>query len=631
MSTTTTPNVYQIFLAVHQGCIGHLCQVLEKDGRTMKNLCECNEQKETPLQVAIRERNFQVIEYLVQLVKDHIQIDCHPYSRWVRRMSPYSWDKINVELFAIGPAEFGKEFTQTFVLPSTDVAILRDMADRIDIFKLIEYLIDVADDDTSWFEFFLNSMVASSMDRAQKIIALELMGSAFILKIRLDDEPFEPDEISGGLRGLQCWKKALELRNSTANGRRPMPKIPHVLSSAARNALGDSAEVTTSEQLQELEYQLRRHDRRSLITDQAFLVIQRTFAQRQLVEPNLFHLKTLLDYGKQFKTTGDHFSNTEIHYGRAINISLMIMQQFNRTDFPKCFQVFVEAFLLFFNVLTGLERKTANNAERIKELTFAHVLEAIRFGFMIATNLILLPSPICDQHTVWESLVMRKIYLLMVTLFKMPKLDPPEGERLCRFLGNFFRVEQLRNGFASLLHLAVEGFVSARIDVTVRAEIVTFFLDNGADPKSLNRSGRSPLHILALKCQPNSNELFFEVFQAVLEAGGHLDQATPDGKTAIALLQEMKKKHFQESLDPRVNHWINTVMSLECYCAQKIRQEHIAFEGDEQQLPLCLQQFIEQHSPLKGKLQEVERPPPIGFPSAYRVLQDFVNASHISV
>ncbi|EFX87201.1 hypothetical protein DAPPUDRAFT_97382 [Daphnia pulex] len=605
MSTTTTRNVHQIFLAVHRGWIDHLRRVLEKDGRTMKNLCECNEHKETPLQVAIRERQFKVIEFLVQSVKDHIQIHCHPHSRWVRRMSSFSWDKINVELFAIGPAEFGREFTQIFVLPSADVAILRDMAssNRIGIFKLIEYLIDVVNDDTSWFEFFLNSMVASSMDRADKIIALELMGSAFILKIRLADEQFEPDEIAGGLRGLQCWKKALELRNSTANGRRPMPKIPHVLSSAARNALGDSPEVTTLEQLQELENQLRRHDRRSLITDQAFLVIQRTFAQRQLgAEPNLFHLKTLLDYGKQFKTTGDHFANTEIHYGRAINISLMIMQQFNRADSPKCFQVFVEAFLLFANVLNGLGRKTANNAERIKELTFAHVLEAIKFGFTIATNLILLP-PICDQHSMWQSLVMRKIYFLMVTLFKMlPKFDPPEGERLCRVLANFFRVEQLRNGFASMLHLAVEGFVSARIDVTVRAEIVTFFLDNGADPKSLDRNGQSPLHILAGKCQPNSNELFFEVFQAVLEAGGHLDQVTPDGKTVIDVLQD-KKKQFQESLDPRVDHWINTVMSLECYCAQKIRQESIPFEEDEQQLPLCLQQFIEQHSPLKSQLQ----------------------------
>jgi hypothetical protein len=92
------------------------------------------------------------------------------------------------------------------------------------------------------------------------------------------------------------------------------------------------------------------------------------------------------------------------------------------------------------------------------------------------------------------------------------------------------------------------------------------------------------------------------VFQAVLEAGGHLDQVTPDGKTVIDVLKD-KKKQFQESLDPRVDHWINTVVSLECYCAQKIRQEHIAFAEDEQQLPLCLQQFIEQHSPLKSKLQ----------------------------
>jgi hypothetical protein len=271
----------------------------------------------------------------------------------------------------------------------------------------MEHLIDIVNDETSWLEFVLNSIVTSTMARPEKIIALELMGAAFILKILLGQN-FELDEIAGGLRGIQCWRKALELRNSTVNGRSLIPKIPYVLTSAARKAFGDAAEVTTLLQLEELENQLRSHDHRSPIIDQAFLVIQRTFAQSGQTEPNLFHLKTLLDYGKQFQTTGDHVLNTEIHYSRAINISLMIMQHFKRTDSPKCFQVFVEAFLLMSNVLIRLEHNPCDNDERIKELTFVQLIEAIKFGVMIATNLLLLP-PISSQHQTWKLLVTRKI------------------------------------------------------------------------------------------------------------------------------------------------------------------------------------------------------------------------------
>ena len=117
-------------------------------------------------------------------------------------MSPFSWDRIDFETFSIGPAEFGKEFTQTFVLPSADVAIVRDIANQIDIFKLMEHLIDIVNDETSWLEFVLNSIVTSTMARPEKIRALELMGAAFILKILLGQH-FELDEIAGGLRGIE--------------------------------------------------------------------------------------------------------------------------------------------------------------------------------------------------------------------------------------------------------------------------------------------------------------------------------------------------------------------------------------------------------------------------------------------
>ena len=200
-----SPDVHVIFQAVSTGLIGNLRQVLGENNGVMKNLCECNERNETPLHVAIRQRKFGVIEFLVQSFKDNIQINCHPQSRFYRQMSPFSWDKTDFETFSIGPAEFGKEFTQTFVLPSSDVAIVRDIANQINIFKLMEHLIDIVDDETSWFEFVLNSIVTSTMDRPEKIIAFELMGAAFILKILLGQN-FELDEIAGGLRGIECWR-----------------------------------------------------------------------------------------------------------------------------------------------------------------------------------------------------------------------------------------------------------------------------------------------------------------------------------------------------------------------------------------------------------------------------------------
>jgi hypothetical protein len=279
----------------------------------------------------------------------------------------------------------------------------------------------------------------------------------------------------------------------------------------------------------------------------------------------------------------------------------MIMQHFKRTDSPKCFQVFVEAFLLMANVFIRLEHNPSNHAERIKELTFVQLLEAIKFGCMIATNLLLLP-PISSQHEKWKLLVTRKMYLLLVALFRMRQLVPEEMGQLCQVLENFVRIEKLRNGFSSLLHLAIESFVTTRLNISIRKKIIQLLLDSGADPKIVDRNGKSPLHLLAENCQPNSTKTFFDVFQAVLEAGSHLDQATPNGKTVLTIMRDKKKLFIDNlTLDPRVDFWINTVMPLECFCAQKIMQENVVFEDEEHRLPLCLQQFIEEHSSLKGE------------------------------
>lgn len=598
-----SPKDYLVFDAVRQGFIGQIREILETDKNTvLEKMSQRNEQGETPLQMAIRERKFEVIEFLVQTIKDNIKIDEHPRSKFMKHMSLFSWDRVDLDKFSIGPAEFGKEYTQTFVLPSPEVAIIRDIAEQNSIYKLMEYLIDVVDDELSWFEFVLNSIVASNMSRPEKIIAFELMGAAFILKILLSEQ-FEPDEIAVGLRGLKCWRRALELRNSTANRRRPIPKMPYVLTDNARSAIGDAVEITTLEELDELEQQLRRRNDISAVVIQALLIIQRTFGQRRgrQVEPNLFHLKTLQEYGEHFLVTGNVIQNRQMHHRRTINISLLIMEQFSRPDSPRCFQVFVKTFLIFSDILIVLERSPLTSAEKLEELTFSNLLAAIKFGSMIATNLIVLP-PISNKHGEWRHSVMKKMHLLVITMSKTFHLDRDEDDRLNLILANFFEIEKLRTGFSSILHLATDRFLSTSSDDLMQIIIIQKYLANGADPEAVDENGKSPLHILAEKCTPHSSESFFNVFQALLDAGCHLDQATPDGDTVLGILKEKKKQlKVDENLHPRIDRWMKTVLPLKCSCAQVIQKENIKIDGQQHQLPLSVHQFIEQHFVCKGK------------------------------
>jgi hypothetical protein len=88
----------------------------------------------------------------------------------IENVSPFSWETFNLI-----------EVTEPFVL-SPDIAIIRDICHQMPITKLIEYLVDINIDEPLWLEFVLNSIMASSIPRPDKIVALECMGIAFIFK-----------------------------------------------------------------------------------------------------------------------------------------------------------------------------------------------------------------------------------------------------------------------------------------------------------------------------------------------------------------------------------------------------------------------------------------------------------------
>jgi hypothetical protein len=86
------------------------------------------------------------------------------------------------------------------------------------------------------------------------------------------------------------------------------------------------------------------------------------------------------------------------------------------------------------------------------------------------------------------------------------------------------------------------------------------------------------------------------LFQALVNAGTHLDMATDEGNTILSVLKKNLMRPNQRSLivPPYYESVLNTVFPLKCYCAQVIRRHGIQF--DEDRLPIHLQEFVSQHS-----------------------------------
>jgi ankyrin repeat protein len=139
--------------------------------------------------------------------------------------------------------------------------------------------------------------------------------------------------------------------------------------------------------------------------------------------------------------------------------------------------------------------------------------------------------------------------------------------------------------------------------------LIQLFLKMGVDPNATDRKGKTPLHILAekwnwtrfstyLDSADFPSESLSNVFQSLVEAGGHLDQATPEGHTVIDFLEIQRKKHSLHDyyFNSYLNSLINTVLPLSCYCAQSLRQHKIPLGN---QLPPRVHSFILRHSALK--------------------------------
>ena len=138
--------------------------------------------------------------------------------------------------------------------------------------------------------------------------------------------------------------------------------------------------------------------------------------------------------------------------------------------------------------------------------------------------------------------------------------------------------------------------MAARYDENVRfrnfTPILQFFLDAGVDLNATDHKGQAPIHILA---EYGEVKGVFIVLKALLNAGAHIDQATPDGQTIGSILNQQRLQFHLPSYYPfesLADYPLNVVLPLSCYCAQSIRRNGIPFEN---QLPHKLEEFVKVH------------------------------------
>jgi hypothetical protein len=161
----------------------------------------------------------------------------------------------------------------------------------------------------------------------------------------------------------------------------------------------------------------------------------------------------------------------------------------------------------------------------------------------------------------------------------------------------FFRISNptFHYNYTGLLRQSVVGHCRRS-----GVQLIQLLLDAGADPQTTDGKGKTPFHCLFEGWSAYEPYEFLKmVFKALLDAGGHLDQATKNGDTVISLIKDWRTSTlpFVDLVrDPYFDSIIYSVLPLSCYCAQVIRQKRIPFEN---QLPPSWKSFVLSHSASK--------------------------------
>ncbi|KAI9549158.1 hypothetical protein GHT06_005432 [Daphnia sinensis] len=554
-----------IFQAAGEGSVDLLNDVIQQYGplsKVIANLTGCNDEGDAPLHLAIRNGHDKMVEFILAKIQECIV------------------SSINVTHCKTKSALMWCE------KPSTRMAHCLGICDQVPVMYIMEHLIGtIMPNYLSWLDFVLNCVIESTISRAEKIVALELLGSAFIF---LHSQ--HPPDKTGCRQGLRCWNEAMILRYSSVD---VIPKIPHDSSEIARNAYGHAVEWLTVQQLEQ--FMEEECSFRGFLKDweavcmeplriQALLVLERIFKQNPRVGPNSFHLKFLLDYVYECEVRKQ--------FNKVINISMLILEEcsdLKQTSSPKCIDIFIQTFIIIFDCL--MQPNTSPNVSKEK-FSNSNFLLIVKLSSTILKNLSTGPDMSIIDPKLQKYGILKKFVKLIAVWLSW--LNDEEQRHLEAHLHEFIRLG-VPDGYSSPLHYAIWVFVSHGVVISLNAvKLIQLFLRLGANPNTFDQNGKTPMHCLANHwCWMIYLDLYLTVFQTLVDAGGRLDKATPEGETVMSILKEQRIKlspHISR-LDPYLESMMNTVLpfSLSDLCAQVIRHRRVAYEH---QLPCSLQSFV---------------------------------------
>ena len=514
-----------------------------------------NEQGETCLEVATNNGHWSILKILF------IQIKFHVYEQW----------KLPT-----------RNLPSSFVFQTKDKEFIRDICSRIPITDFIGNLIAINDDDFIWLEFILDGfMQSSSISKSDKMIALQLMGAAYIFWWPRNPR-FQTSRHLSDLcisKGIQCWKYSLILRREEENA----PEIPYVLPERLRHVFsrGNANNEMTLEELGEAERQLIRYQsninwNRAEIKPlqiQAIVICHKIFSRSNR------HTLMYLIYHEELVMNHHSFSNRCGASWRTVNLVLFCIETFchdisNVLSSSKHLRVFIRSL-----ELVDTNRFTSYDLLTIAKCTLKILanLHPQSFG----------SQPVgCRDSEIWD------IYNRMLMFF--PKLNVRHVEELKHFFSDYVGDFKSNCGFTSFLRVIIEP-----IDYLVHNSIdevqliFQFFLDAGVDPNEIDTNGQAPIHILAQHIEIKGVPI---MLKSLLNAGAHIDQGTPDGETLGSILRPQQFWFIGLSsfypFESLANDPLNVVLPLSCYCAQSIRRNGIPFED---QLPHKLEEFVKVH------------------------------------